>query len=224
MAPPSFRFSIARDAVEAVLRRLTTLPPSADVVGLRTKAEEYLGEVEGWSQSPPTPSVSEELMRSVLKLQIKVGKLERDGPEGAVAMTAYGVRVDSTGQPIQPGARLTLDWPVPAHGVWKFIGLRVTEEASAFDLLEVWAHQTRLSEISMPCAVFAPYIQAWELDSLSPTVPREVDPERFALPAAAVRFAEHALVVGSHLRLKVANRHSAKALRFRAALFVSELR
>lgn len=224
MAPASFRFSIARDAVEAVLRRLTTLPPSADVVALRTKAEEYLGEVEGWSQSPPTPSLSEELIRGVLKLQIKVGKLERDGAEGPVPMTAYVVRVDSTGLPIHPGACLMLDWPVPAHGVWKLIGLRVTEEASAFDLLEAWAHQTRLFEISIPCAVFAPYIQAWQLDALSPTVPREVDPGGLVLPAAAVRFAEHVLVVGSHLWLKVANRHSGKGLRFRAALFVSELR
>jgi hypothetical protein len=220
MPRSSLRLSIVRGEIDGVLRRLADLPPSADVVGLRAKAEEYLGEVNGWITSPPTPDASEELMRRVLKLRVRVAKLDRQGPQ---VVTAQGVRIGQRGPAIKPGDRLVLDWPAPPQGVWKVVGLRVTEEASAFHLVEALAHESRLIDESVPCSTFAPYVQPWELDALSPTVPREVDPERLALPSVTVHFTEHTLVVGSRLRLRMQNRHQGKALNFRAALFVREL-
>jgi hypothetical protein len=138
-------------------------------------------------------------------------------------MTVQGLRIEQLGRPIDPGARLVLEWPAPAEGVWKLIGLRVTEEASAFDLGEALADQAKLIETPLPCAIFVPYVQPWELQALSPTVPSDVEPLRLALPAVLVRFSEHTLVVGSRLRLTVENRHREQALHFRAVLFVHEL-
>jgi hypothetical protein len=135
-------------------------------------------------------------------------------------MTVHGVRLEQTGPPIDPGARVVLEWIAPPEGVWKVVGLRVTEQASAFDLVEAVAHQASLIEAPVPCAIFVPYVEPWELEALSPTMPSDVDPLRIALPAVAVRLSEHALVVGSRLRLKVENKHRDTALHFRATLFV----
>lgn len=135
-------------------------------------------------------------------------------------MTVQGVRLGQPGLPIEPGARVVLDWPAPSQGVWKLIGLRVTEETSAFDLVEALARQASLIEAPVPCAIFAPYLQRWELEALSPTMPRDVDPLRIALPAVAVRLSQHVLVVGSRLRLMVENKHRDRALHFHAVLLL----
>jgi hypothetical protein len=72
----------------------------------------------------------------------------------------------------------------------------------------------------VPCAIFAPYLQLWELEALSPTMPRDVDSLRIATPAVAVRLSQHVLVVGSRLRLTVENEHRDRALHFHAVLFL----
>jgi hypothetical protein len=135
-------------------------------------------------------------------------------------MTVQGVRLGQPGLPIEPGARTVLEWPAPSQGVWKLIGFRVTEESSAFDLVEALAHQASLIAGPVPCAIFAPYLQRWELEALSPTMPSAVAPLRIALPAVAVRLSQHVLVVGSRLRLTVENKHRDRALQFHAVLFV----
>jgi hypothetical protein len=72
--------SLAKDAIEVVLRRLGALPASPEVEELREKAEDYLKQVQGWQHSKPTAEEREELMKRVLKLHVEVAKIERSVP------------------------------------------------------------------------------------------------------------------------------------------------
>jgi hypothetical protein len=69
--------TLVRDAIEIVVRRLSTLPPSREGEELRAKAEEYLRGAEGWTAATPAAEESERLMRRVLELHIEVARLER---------------------------------------------------------------------------------------------------------------------------------------------------
>ena len=57
---------------------------------------------------------------------------------------------------------MVVEWPAPPEGVWKLVGIRVAEEASVFDLVEVLAHQSKLVETPIECAIFLPNVQLWE--------------------------------------------------------------
>jgi hypothetical protein len=45
-----------RDSIEVLLRCPAALPPPPEVEGLRTKAENHLGQVDRWTNSPPHQS------------------------------------------------------------------------------------------------------------------------------------------------------------------------
>jgi len=75
------RLSVLRDAITVVLRRLSVLPPSAEVEELKVKAEECDRESRGWSRSPPAPEERDRMSKRLLKLHAEVAKLERPGPE-----------------------------------------------------------------------------------------------------------------------------------------------
>jgi hypothetical protein len=77
VALPSRRLALVKDAIEIVVRRLSALPASPEVEELRTRAQDYLREADGWSTSPPTVEERERLMKRVLKLHVEVAKLER---------------------------------------------------------------------------------------------------------------------------------------------------
>jgi hypothetical protein len=80
MGHPSLRVSLAKDAINVVVRRLSALPSSLKVEELLATAEECVRVVDGWKVSPPAPKESEKLMRRVLKLHVTVGKIERPVP------------------------------------------------------------------------------------------------------------------------------------------------
>jgi len=77
--PPRW-LSLVRDAIEIVLRRLSTLPPSPEVEELRARVEQYLRETDGWSASPPTVEEWEKMTKRVVGLHTAVAKLEKQGP------------------------------------------------------------------------------------------------------------------------------------------------
>jgi|HubBroStandDraft_1064217.scaffolds.fasta_scaffold761176_1 hypothetical protein len=78
---PSLRISLARDAIDVVVRRLSILPSSVKVEKLRAAAEECVRVVDGWKVSPPGTKESAKLMMRVLKLHVAVGRIERPVPE-----------------------------------------------------------------------------------------------------------------------------------------------
>jgi len=80
VALPSRRLSVARDALDIVLRHLEAMAPSPKVEELRARAAEYLRELDGWKVSPPATADKDKLMKRVLKLHTEVAKLEREGP------------------------------------------------------------------------------------------------------------------------------------------------
>jgi hypothetical protein len=73
---------VVTDAIELVVRRLSTLPPSPKVESLQTKAQEYLRVPEGWNVTPPTAEDRDRLMKRVLRLHVEVAKLEREVAAG----------------------------------------------------------------------------------------------------------------------------------------------
>lgn len=77
MAHVSKRLALVRDAIEIVLRRLSTLPPSTEVEELRVRAEECLREADAWGQTAPTMEQREALMKRVLGLHTAIARLER---------------------------------------------------------------------------------------------------------------------------------------------------
>jgi hypothetical protein len=77
-AHSSAKLSVVRDAIDIVLRRLTTLPSSPEIDELRTKAEGFRLEADGWTNAPPAAEESGRLMKLVLKLHVDVAKLERE--------------------------------------------------------------------------------------------------------------------------------------------------
>jgi hypothetical protein len=78
----SAKLSVVRDAVDVVLRRLSTLPSSPEIDELRKKAEGFRIDVEGWTAAPPVAEDRDQVMKLVLKLHVDVAKLEREtGPK-----------------------------------------------------------------------------------------------------------------------------------------------
>jgi hypothetical protein len=77
-APSSAKLSVVRDAVDVVLRRLSTLPSSPEIDELRKKAEGFRIEVEGWTTAPPAAEDRDRLMKLVLKLHVGVANVERE--------------------------------------------------------------------------------------------------------------------------------------------------
>jgi hypothetical protein len=75
---PSSQLSLVKDAIELVVRRLSTLPPSAEVEALREKADEYLRNADGWKVSPQTPEERDRIMKHVLNLHSEVVELSRE--------------------------------------------------------------------------------------------------------------------------------------------------
>jgi hypothetical protein len=81
MASSSRQQTLAKDAIEVVVRRLSTLSSTPEVEELRERAEDYLREVDGWQTARPTPEELENLMKGVLGLHTAVAKLEREWHE-----------------------------------------------------------------------------------------------------------------------------------------------
>jgi vacuolar-type H+-ATPase subunit E/Vma4 len=77
MARPSRRLSITRDAVEIVLRRLSSMATSPEVEDLRARAQECLQKVEGWKVAAPTAEERDRLMKRILNLHVEVASMER---------------------------------------------------------------------------------------------------------------------------------------------------
>ncbi len=78
MAHPSRRFSLVSDAIDVVLRRLATLPPSPEVEELRARAEVCLEKAQVWQHSTPTPEEREALMKRVLGLHVAIATWNGD--------------------------------------------------------------------------------------------------------------------------------------------------
>jgi len=74
---PSRRLALIQDAIEIVLRHLSTLPSSPEVVRLRLKTEGCLQQAQRWPELKPTPEEREMLMKCVLGLHVAVATLER---------------------------------------------------------------------------------------------------------------------------------------------------
>lgn len=78
MAHDSKRVALARDAIESVVRRLSTLPPAPEVEELRRRIEDCRQQVEEWANSASTVEQRESVMKHVLGLHTAVAKLERE--------------------------------------------------------------------------------------------------------------------------------------------------
>ena len=74
---PSRRLALIQDAIEIVLRHLSTLPPSPEVERLRLKAQSCLQQAQRWPYSKPTAEDREMLMKFVLGLHVAVARFER---------------------------------------------------------------------------------------------------------------------------------------------------
>ena len=69
--------SVAEDAIDVVLRRVSVLPPCPEVDALLSRAARYLGEAEKWRTAPPTVQDRETLMKRVLALHVELARIER---------------------------------------------------------------------------------------------------------------------------------------------------
>jgi len=76
-AAGSKRLTLAKNALDVVLRRLSALPHSPEVEDLRRRTGDCLRLVDGWTLNPPTPEQREAVMQLVLNLHIATAKLER---------------------------------------------------------------------------------------------------------------------------------------------------
>ena len=74
------RLAPVRDAISVVVRRLSALRASPEVLEMKARAEEYIRETEAWSSSPPAAKEREDLMKRLLKLHVDVAKLEGKAP------------------------------------------------------------------------------------------------------------------------------------------------
>jgi hypothetical protein len=80
MALTSRRRSAVKESIDDILRRISALPSSTEVLGLRALAEGYLKEAGTWSSSQPAAEQKERLMKRLLKLHSEVARLERGAP------------------------------------------------------------------------------------------------------------------------------------------------
>jgi len=72
----------ARDAVNVLARRLSELPPSADIAELRGRVAEYTREVESWPSLHPSSQQSNALSVGLLHLFAEMTKIEAGGGAG----------------------------------------------------------------------------------------------------------------------------------------------
>lgn len=117
MGCPSRRFSLAREAIDLVLRRVKALPESPEGKALRLKAGECLREVNSWNISPPTDEQRERLMKRALKLHLDIADLERarERDPGSAAQELGRVQLLRLYQPRpQKVVRELADGPVDA--------------------------------------------------------------------------------------------------------------
>jgi hypothetical protein len=77
MAHPPRQLTMVRDAIEVVMRRLSSIAPSPEVEELRTTAEEYMRQTDSWRVSPPPNGEHDDFMKRVLKLHMALAKMER---------------------------------------------------------------------------------------------------------------------------------------------------
>jgi hypothetical protein len=68
--------SRAREAAKVVARRLSELPPSADVVQLQGRVHDYIDEVEKSRSLQPTAEQREAMSLRILELFVQVTKIE----------------------------------------------------------------------------------------------------------------------------------------------------
>lgn len=73
----SKRLRFARDAVDAVVTLLQTLPASAVKTQLLSEAEGCRAAVEAWTSLPPTLQEHEKTMKAILKLHMAAARLGR---------------------------------------------------------------------------------------------------------------------------------------------------
>jgi hypothetical protein len=78
MAQSSRRRSTVKDAIDDILRRLSALPSSAELLAVRGRCEDAARESETWTESQPPRKAKEELMRRMLDLHHEVARLERE--------------------------------------------------------------------------------------------------------------------------------------------------
>lgn len=74
---PDKRLKLARDAVEAAVTLLQTLPASQQRESLLAEARACRDSVEGWSQKAPAPEEHEATMKAILKLHMSAARLGR---------------------------------------------------------------------------------------------------------------------------------------------------
>lgn len=74
----SKRLALARDAIESVTQRLSTLPPTPEVEELWRRIEDCRQQVDEWASSTPTVEQRETVMKHVLGLHTAVARLERE--------------------------------------------------------------------------------------------------------------------------------------------------
>lgn len=79
MTRVSKRLALARDAIESVAQRVSTLPPTLEVEELRRRIEDCRRQVEGWTNGAPTVEEHESVMKHVLGLHTAVARLQREG-------------------------------------------------------------------------------------------------------------------------------------------------
>jgi hypothetical protein len=77
-AHSSGKLSIARDAIDVVLRRLLMLPSSPEIDELLAKAEFLRLQADAWTSAPPSAEDRERLMKVVLQLHTDVTRLEQE--------------------------------------------------------------------------------------------------------------------------------------------------
>jgi hypothetical protein len=75
---PSPSLSIAKDALEGLVRRLSALSGSGRVRLLTERAKRELAEVDAWKLSPPGSERRDALMRRILQLHFDIVSLEHD--------------------------------------------------------------------------------------------------------------------------------------------------
>lgn len=78
MARVSKRQALALDAIEVVIRHLSTLMPSPEVEELWRRAEECRQQVDAWARKPPTVQEREAVRKRVVGLHTADARLERE--------------------------------------------------------------------------------------------------------------------------------------------------
>jgi hypothetical protein len=76
--------SVAKDAIDVLVRRLSALPISPRVNELRAKAAQHLGELDGPPASALATEGRDQIMRRILELHVDITKLELEAKTSSV--------------------------------------------------------------------------------------------------------------------------------------------